>query len=35
MVARRWIEFLGFHREGLLEKYFNDRDYVMYARIEG
>lgn len=35
MVARRWVEFLGFHREGLLEKYFNDRHYVMYARIEG
>jgi hypothetical protein len=34
MVARRWVEFLGFHREGLLEKYFNDRDYIIYSRIE-
>jgi RimJ/RimL family protein N-acetyltransferase len=35
MVARRWVEFLGFHREGLLQKYFNDRDYLMFSRTEG
>lgn len=38
LVARRWVEFLGFKEEndnGLLRKYFNDRDYILYSRIEG
>lgn len=35
IVAKRWIEFLGFREEGLLKKYFNNKDYLMYSRIEG
>lgn len=34
VVAKRWINFLGFEEEGLLRKYFNDRDYIIYSRIE-
>lgn len=32
MIARRWVEFLGFQPEGLLTKYFNDRNYIMYSQ---
>lgn len=33
LMAKRWIEFLGFKKEGLLKKYFNNRDYLMYSQI--
>lgn len=31
----KWIESLGFEREGTLRKYHDGRDYLMYARIGG
>lgn len=31
----RWIESLGFEREGTLRKYHGGKDYHLYARIGG
>lgn len=31
--AVRWIERLGFEREGLMRKYIGDKDFYLYARI--
>lgn len=31
----RWIEALGFEREGILRKYRDDKDYCIYALIGG
>lgn len=31
----KWIEALGFEREGVLRKYHWGKDYAIYARIEG
>jgi hypothetical protein len=34
MVARRFVLFLGFEREGVLRKYGPDgRDYIMYSKV--
>jgi RimJ/RimL family protein N-acetyltransferase len=35
VTAKRWVEFLGFKKEGLLKKYFNNHDYIMYSKIIG
>ena len=29
----KWIEMLGFKREGCMRKYYGGKDYYMYARI--
>jgi hypothetical protein len=31
----KWIESLGFKREGLMRKYYGDKDFYMYSRIQG
>lgn len=31
----RWIEALGFKREGIMKKYYNGKDYCLYAKVEG
>jgi len=34
-VSQKWVERLGFHVEGLLEKFGQDKsDYFLYARVE-
>lgn len=30
---RRWMKVLGFKEEGIMEQYFNGRDYIMSARL--
>lgn len=30
---RKWMKVLGFKEEGILEKYFNHKDYVISARL--
>lgn len=30
----KWIELLGFKREGLLRKYYDGKDFYMYAKVE-
>ena len=30
----RWMKFLGFEKEGVLKKFCNDTDYVIYGRTE-
>ncbi len=29
----RWMEFLGFEKEGVLRKYCGDKDHIMWAKI--
>ncbi len=31
--AHRWLKLLGFKSEGLMRKFYNDRDYVLYAKV--
>jgi len=31
--GKRFVEFLGFTHEGLMRRYFDDVDYVRYARV--
>ena len=31
--AHRWIQHLGFEKEGVLKKFTPDPDYVLYARL--
>lgn len=31
--GHRWIRMLGFQKEGVMRKFANDHDYVMYARV--
>jgi hypothetical protein len=31
----KWIEALGFNMEGLMKKFYNGKDYFMYARLRG
>ena len=30
----RWMKFLGFKKEAIMEKFYNEDDYVMYARTQ-
>ena len=29
----RWVEMLGFQKEGVMRKFFNSRDFLLYARV--
>lgn len=31
--GNRWLRLLGFRKEGVMRKFANGRDYVLYARI--
>ena len=31
--AHRWLKLLGFKSEGLMRKFYNGRDYVLYAKV--
>lgn len=31
----RWHELMGFHKEGLLEKYLDGENYTLWARVNG
>ena len=31
--GHRWLKLLGFKQEGLMRKFYNDRDYVLYAKV--
>lgn len=31
--GHRWLRLLGFKREGLMRKFYNGRDYVIYAKV--
>lgn len=30
----RWMKYLGFEKEGIMKKFHNNTDYVMYGRTE-
>lgn len=31
--GNRWLRLLGFQKEGVMRKFANDRDYILYARV--
>jgi len=31
--GHRWLKLLGFKQEGLMRKFYNGRDYVLYAKV--
>lgn len=31
--GNRWLKLLGFKREGLMRKFCNDRDYILYSKV--
>ncbi|SKA64173.1 hypothetical protein [Desulfobaculum bizertense] len=33
-VSCRWLEWLGFEREGLLRRYFGKQNFYIYARVQ-
>lgn len=31
----RWLSFLGMQKEGVMRKYFNNKDYSMWSKVNG